>query len=81
MVKSDKFWRATGQSNYYIDQSAVVFVRKPHLEAFVEASRWYAKSYCPVVYQNVSLLTTAHGWLIRYSRRLVRMSLSISVAR
>ena len=60
---------------------STVLVRKPNLEAFVEASRWYAKSYCPVVYQNVSLLTTAHDWLIRYSRRLVRMPLSISVGR
>ena len=73
--KSEKFWRATGQSNL-VDSMELAKVQfyeyeNQNLQAFVAANHLYAKFDCPVACQDFSqLLATAHDcetWLIIFS--------------
>ena len=66
VAKSDKFWRAIGQSNLAdrmedrsTGQSAVVWVQKPNFWRFCCGQPLYAKFDFTVARQNLSLLVTA----------------------
>ena len=67
VAKSEKFWRATGQSNLVYKRVAATkaskfgfLTRTTALWPMEQSSILSAKFDCPVARQNVSLLATAH---------------------